>query len=40
MIILTLSLSAVGYTETPDKLKLDQFFDRLPKKTRQWEVLS
>ena len=33
-IVLTLSLSAAGYTQTPDKAKLDQFFDRLAEKNK------
>lgn len=34
MIVLALSLSAAGYTQTPDKAKLDQFFDRLAEKNK------
>jgi D-alanyl-D-alanine carboxypeptidase len=33
-IVLTLRLSAVGYAQTPDKAKLDQFFDRLAEKNK------
>jgi CubicO group peptidase (beta-lactamase class C family) len=33
-IVLTLSLSAVGYAQLPDKAKLDQFFDRLAEKNK------
>ena len=31
--LLTLALVTAGYAQTPDKAKLDQFFDRLAEKT-------
>ena len=33
-IVLILRLSAVGYAQTPDKGKMDQFFDRLAEKNK------
>jgi len=30
--LLTLALVTAGYAQTPDKAKLDQFFDRLAEK--------
>ena len=34
VLLLTLALSTAGYAQTPDKAKLDQFFDRLAEKNK------
>src|SRR5262245_34895940 len=38
--LLTLALSTIGYAQTPDKAKLDQFFDRLSEKNKAMGSLT
>src|SRR5687767_12396586 len=39
-ILLTLALFTAGYAQTPDKAKLDQFFDRLAEKNKAMGSLT